>query len=88
MLTSFKAGLQQGGAMNNTAIVPRLLNVRQAAKYLAVCERTLWNLTQEGRVPAIKIGRCVRYDLTDLDAFIAEAKGAEHIKPKEAACAG
>jgi DNA binding domain, excisionase family len=60
--------------MNDT-ITPRLLTVFQAAKYLAISERKLWSLTKEDRISAVKIGRCVRYDITDLDAFIRAAKG-------------
>lgn len=60
--------------MNDT-ITPRLLTVFQAAKYLAISERKLWNLTKEHRVPAVKIGRCIRYDISDLNSFIATAKG-------------
>ena len=61
--------------MNDT-IAPRLLPVRLAAAYLAISERKLWGLTQEGRLPAVKIGRCIRYDISDLDAFITGAKQA------------
>jgi excisionase family DNA binding protein len=38
---------------------------------LAISERTLWKLTNDGQLPAIRFGRIVRYDLTDLRAFIA-----------------
>lgn len=57
-------------------ITQRLMSVRDAAKYLAISERTLWNLTNEKKIPAAKIGRCVRYDVKDIDRFINQAKGA------------
>jgi excisionase family DNA binding protein len=57
------------------ATITRLLTTRQAAAYLAISERKLWSLTKEGRIPAVKIGRCVRYDIADLDGFIRAAKG-------------
>ncbi len=63
----------RGMSMNET-ITPRLLTVSQAARYLAVCERTLWNLTKENRIPAVKFGRAVRYDISDLDHFIDKSK--------------
>jgi excisionase family DNA binding protein len=56
-------------------ITPRLVTVRQAAAYLAISERKLWSLKKENRLPAVKIDRSVRYDVADLDAFIAAAKG-------------
>lgn len=56
---------------------PRLLlTPRDAAKAMAVCEKTLWNLTQpRGTLPAVKLGRAVRYDPADLQAFIGRMKG-------------
>jgi len=53
------------------AVAPLLLMARDAAKLLAVSERTLWGLTvPRGPIPSIKIGRSVRYSLTDLHAFV------------------
>lgn len=54
----------------------RLFKVREAAKYLSISERTLFDLTKEGRLPAVKFNHSVRYDIADLDTFIAAAKGA------------
>jgi excisionase family DNA binding protein len=53
-----------------------LLRPRDAARALAVSERTLWTLTRRGSLRCVRIGRAVRYDVRDLDAFIATAKGA------------
>ena len=62
--------------MNNTPPpLKRLIKCRQAAQYLAISERKLWQLTKDQRVPAIKFDRVVRYDIADLDEFIAKAKG-------------
>lgn len=53
---------------------PLLLRPREAAKMLAVSERTLWALTApRGPIPAAKIFRAVRYRLADLEAFAAQA---------------
>jgi excisionase family DNA binding protein len=51
-----------------------LLTPREAARSLAVSERTLWGLTHQGAIPCVRLGRAVRYDLVDLQAFIAEKK--------------
>lgn len=48
----------------------RLLTPKEAAAYLNIGERTLWTITAEGTIPSIKLGRSVRYDRNDLDAFI------------------
>lgn len=53
-----------------------LITPREAAKALSVCEKTLWSLTKRGELPAVRIGRAVRYDVSDLQAFIDRQKGA------------
>lgn len=54
-----------------TPDLPNLLTPKEAAASLAISERTLWQLTSEGRIAAIRFGRAVRYDPADLRAFIA-----------------
>ena len=52
----------------------QLLKSKEAAKRLCISERTLWTLMNEGKIPAIKMNRCIRYDPKDLDAFIESAR--------------
>jgi excisionase family DNA binding protein len=54
--------------------VPLLLAPPEAAKALAIGQRKLWELTNRGIIPAVRIGRAVRYDVRDLAAFIDRAK--------------
>ena len=58
-----------------TDITPRLVKPSQAAAYLAISDRTLWQLSRDGVIPAVKLRRSVRYDIADLNAFIQKAKG-------------
>ena len=55
----------------------RLVKCRQAAAYLGICERKLWELEKDGRIPSVRIDRSVRFDVGDLDAFIRRCKGVE-----------
>lgn len=55
-----------------------LLSARDAAKQLAISEKTLWSLSKAGRLPVVRIGRNVRYARADLLAFIDRAKGGRH----------
>lgn len=48
-----------------------LLRARDAAKLLSISERTVWQLTHEGKLASVRFGRTVRYDVHDLQAFIA-----------------
>ena len=52
----------------------KLMTSKQAAEYLCISERKLWDLRKSQRIPAVRIDRSVRFDRIDLDAFIAEAK--------------
>jgi len=51
-----------------------LVSAEQAADYLDVTTRTLANWRSRGfpNVPFSKIGRCVRYRISDLDTYIAK----------------
>lgn len=55
---------------------PLLLTRRQLAHQLNVTERTVaaWDLT--GRLPAIRIGRTVRYHADDVLGWLRKAGGA------------
>ncbi len=51
----------------------QLLTREQAAQYLGVSKGTLevWACTKRYNLPYVKIGRLVKYRLSDLDGFIA-----------------
>lgn len=49
---------------------PRLVTVSDAAKYLAVSVSTLYGWVYQRRIPFVKVGRSLRFELVDLDHFI------------------
>ncbi|MBT3505304.1 MAG: helix-turn-helix domain-containing protein [Piscirickettsiaceae bacterium] len=51
-----------------------LITPEQAAEYLGMSPKTMnkWRSTGENNIPYSKIGRSVRYRLSDLDAYIAK----------------
>jgi excisionase family DNA binding protein len=50
-----------------------LLSVREAAKALAVSDRTLWQMTKDGVIGSIKVGTGpVRYPVAELERWIEE----------------
>jgi len=59
--------------MDNT-----LLNVKQVAQYLQLKESTIYSWAQDGKIPAIKIGRTWRFRQVDLDAWLER-----HLKGEE-----
>ena len=62
------------------ATSPMLLRLRQAAKVLAVSERTLWGMSApRGPIPIVRVGakrRGIRYDVRDLRNWVDSQKGA------------
>jgi excisionase family DNA binding protein len=49
----------------------RLLPVGDAADYLGVSRATVERLVHRGELPIVKIGASTRYDVDDLDSYIA-----------------
>lgn len=47
-----------------------LLNVKQVAQYLQLKESTIYSWAQDGKIPAIKIGRTWRFRRSDLDSWL------------------
>ncbi len=52
-------------------ITARLVDIAGAAKYLGISERHVRLLWQQRRLPAVKIGKLVRFEIAALDEFIA-----------------
>lgn len=58
--------------------IPLLLTPRAAAAALSVCERTLWAMTHpRGPIPAVRLGRAVRYSMAELQRWIATQQPQE-----------
>ncbi len=55
---------------------PHLLSRHEASSYLAISPRKLDQLVADGDLPRVKISSCVRFERSDLDAFIAARKAA------------
>jgi hypothetical protein len=51
-----------------------LLSSRESARALSISERTLWTLTNEGKLPVCKVRGANRYHIDDLLAYIDASK--------------
>jgi excisionase family DNA binding protein len=49
-----------------------ILTIREVAHYLKVTERTLYNLVQERKLPAFKVGNSWRFRREDLEKWISK----------------
>lgn len=64
-------------------MLERLLDEREAAKFLGVSPRTLWGLASRGEVPYVRIGKTSkRYDPRDLRAFCDRNRVASPATPE------
>jgi excisionase family DNA binding protein len=57
-----------------TTTEPLLLKATEAAKTLSISARKLWSLTAGRQIPHVRIGKAVRYDVSDLRAWIESQK--------------
>lgn len=51
-----------------------LLDIEAAAARLNVSDRYLRRLVYERRIPHVRIGRYIRFELADIDAWIASLR--------------
>jgi excisionase family DNA binding protein len=57
-----------------------ILNIREVSDYLKIPVSTLYKLVQEGRIPAVKVGKHLRFLKKDLEAlFRSETTGKRDI---------
>ena len=62
------------------------LGTREACEQLGVTLRTLYRFIDEGQLPAYKMGRVIRLQAPDIDAFIERMRitpgSLEHLYPE------
>ena len=51
-----------------------LLSAKETTTLLAIGSRKLWELTNCGAIPHVRIGRAIRYDPDDLEAWVRRSK--------------
>jgi hypothetical protein len=53
---------------------PRLLDIKAAARYLSTTVWQMRSLVWEKKVPHLRLGRRILFDIVDLDALVIEVK--------------
>jgi len=48
-----------------------LMTPKEAAVALRISPRKLWEMTRQGELPYVPMGRCVRYRVLDVEEWIA-----------------
>jgi excisionase family DNA binding protein len=49
----------------------RLLNIKEVADYTGLSPHTLYTMVSQRRIPFVKLGRLTKFDLHELDRWIA-----------------
>lgn len=52
----------------------QLLNIQEVSWRLGVSVKTVYSWVNQRKLPHIKVGRLVKFDVADIDAWIAERK--------------
>ena len=68
-------------------MMDEILDIRQAAGYLQIKERTLYRLVGEGAIPGIKVGGQWRFSKKCLEEMFFKSDGQTANKEHEAAVA-
>jgi len=55
-------------------IPERYVDVKTVSRYTSLAESTLYEWSGQGKIPSIKIGRRVLFDLHDIDKVMARLK--------------
>lgn len=55
----------------------RLINVDEASRYLGIKKSTLYTWAEQKRIPAVKIGRRLLFDLKEIDTWIDSQKDGQ-----------
>ncbi len=48
----------------------KLFTIREAAQYTGLSPNTLYSWVWQKKIPYVKLGKAVRFDIADLDKFI------------------
>ncbi len=55
-------------------MIKRYVNVKEASTYTSLPIKTLYEWASTGKIPSIKLGRRVLFDLDDIDKLMARLK--------------
>ena len=59
---------------NSEVAAERYVNIKAVSRYTSLPVNTLYEWAGTGRIPSIKIGRRVLFDLNDIDQVLANLK--------------
>lgn len=60
------------GEVQENLVRPRLVTIQDCSTYLGLSVHTIYTMVSQRRIPFVKVGRLVKFDLALLDAWIAK----------------
>ena len=52
----------------------RYVNINEVSEYMSIPVKSLYELASQGRIPSIKLGKRVLFDLQDIDKMMESMK--------------
>ena len=66
--------MEEQNHLNKTAPkAVRLLTPHEASQFLGISSKTLRRLVKDGEIPAVKVSKSMRFELAQLQAFVARS---------------
>ncbi len=60
--------------MKSDKYIKRYVNINEVSEYMSIPVKSLYELASQGRIPSIKYGRRVLFDLQDIDKMMESMK--------------
>jgi excisionase family DNA binding protein len=60
--------------MKSDKYIKRYVNINEVSEYTSIPVKSLYELASQGRIPSIKYGRRVLFDLQDIDKMMESMK--------------
>ena len=61
--------IEDRGATGDRQALRRLIGIIELAELWSVPKATLYNWVNQGRLPHVKLGRCLRFDVAQIEEF-------------------
>ncbi|MCK4802236.1 helix-turn-helix domain-containing protein [bacterium] len=58
-------------------MMQRLMTIREVADYLRLSKVTVYKMTRQGKIPALKIGKQWRYNKSEIDSWVKQKSNSK-----------
>ena len=56
----------------------KLMTIKEVADYLRLSRVTVYKMTRQGKIPALKIGKQWRYNRSEIDSWVKQKSNDKH----------